>query len=415
MELALEEVKPIIEYIINNNKDLQNKGQLPIAINICGEAGIGKTSIIEQIAKDIDGNFVKLNLSQISEPSDLVGWPIKEHYICREIKTINETTKEEQIDSECKWITTELIDAYSKAGWNITEETRMGYAIPAWLKGLDESKPTIFLLDDFSRATPAILQAVMEITCRQEYISWRLPYNSTVVLSTNPDNGDYSVSSFDEAQATRFITFNVKFSADGWAKWAEYQGIDGRAINFLLSYHHELMDKSVSHQSKVNARNYTMFANIISGIKDWSTPNNLALILQIASGSFLDDDDIVGSLFTTFIANKLDKLITPEDLVTKDWKTVQKDLENQLYDGSNYRADIASVITTRFVNYSLVYFEKKGNKTDVVTNRILDIVDNNKTLLSEDLIFSLVKTLNKKYPGRCNKLLMNPKLAKKLM
>lgn len=42
MELTLAEVKPIIKYIINNNKELQEKGQLPIAVNICGEAGIGK-------------------------------------------------------------------------------------------------------------------------------------------------------------------------------------------------------------------------------------------------------------------------------------------------------------------------------------------------------------------------------------
>lgn len=42
MELTLEEVRPIIKYIIKNNEDLQLNGQLPIAVNICGEAGIGK-------------------------------------------------------------------------------------------------------------------------------------------------------------------------------------------------------------------------------------------------------------------------------------------------------------------------------------------------------------------------------------
>lgn len=414
MELTLAEVKPIIKYIINNNKELQEKGQLPIAVNICGEAGIGKTSIIEQIAQEINANFVKLNLSQISEPSDLVGWPIKEHYVCRTIPD-DPNNPDGLVNSECRWITAELIEAYAKAGWEITDETRMGYAIPVWLKGLDESRPTIFLLDDFSRATPAILQAVMEITCRQEYISWKLPPNSSVILSTNPDNGDYSVSSFDEAQATRFVTFNVKFAADGWAKWAEYQNIDGRAINFLLAYHHELMDKSVSKQSKINARNFTMFSNIISGIKDWSKPENLALILQIASGCFLDEDDIVGGLFTTFIANKLDKLLSPEDLIHKDWNYVKGVLEKQLYDGDKYRADIASVVTTRFVNYSLMYFSKTGSKTDLITDRIINLIENEKLLLTEDLIFSLVKTLNKKYPGRCNKLLLNPKLAKKLI
>lgn len=52
---------------------------------------------------------------------------------------------------------------------------------------------------------------------------------------------------------------------------------------------------------------------------------------------------------------------------------------------------------------------------DIVVDRILKFIDNEKTLLTEDLIFTLVKTLNKKYPTRCNKLLLNPKIVTKLM
>lgn len=263
-------------------------------------------------------------------------------------------------------------------------------------------------------ATPAILQACMQITYEQEYISWKLPPNTTVILTTNPEEG-YNTNSIDEAQASRFITFNVKFDKQDWAKWAEEKEIDARAINFLLLYGDELMDRTKSKIAKVNARNYTMFANIISGIKDWSSPENLALILQIASGCFIDDDDIVGGLFTTFIANKLDKLLSPEDLVQKDWKEVKKILEEQLYDNDKYRADIASVITTRFINYSLLYLSKSGSETKVITDRILKIVENEKTLLSEDLLFNLIKTLNKKYPQKCTKLILNPKITKRLI
>lgn len=318
-------------------------------------------------------------------------------------------------DDQCIWVPSEAIDEFIKNGWTLTEETRMGYAVPQWLKGLDLSKKTIFLADDANRANPQILQAFMEICDRQEYISWKLPAKTTVLLSLNPDDSSYNVSSFDEAQKTRFITFNVKFDLDSWAKWAEENELDSRAINFLLSYSYELMDRSVAKEAKVNARNYTMFSNIISGIDDWSKPANLATILQIASGCFLDDDDIVGGLFTTFIGNKLDKLLTPEELITKDWKYVKHELEKCLYDGKNYRADIGSIITTRFINYSLHYFSKKGSKTDLVINRILDLIDNDQVLLTEDLIYNLARTLNDKYPVKCNKLLLNPKILAKLV
>lgn len=181
----------------------------------------------------------------------------------------------------------------------------------------------------------------------------------------------------------------------------------------MLLYHHELMNRKQGH-SKVNARNYTMFANIIASIPDWSSVESQALILQIASGCFLDDNDIVGSLFTQFISNKLDKLIPPDELVLGEWDSVKRKLKSQLYYGENYRADIASVITTRFINFSSNWLDEKRD-IKVIIDRILEIIECDTQLLSEDLLFSLVKTLNIQYPRQCSRMILNPKIAKKLM
>lgn len=401
MELTLGEIKPILKYIINNNKSLHERGEFPVSVQLTSLPGIGKTSLVEQIASEIGANYIKKNLSQMSDPGELCGWPIKEHYVCK--------------NDECRWITAELIESYSKAGWEISEETRMSYAIPEWIKSIDPNKPTILNLDDINRSSTTVLAAVMELISRQEYFSWKLPPNSTVVLTANPEGGDFNVTEIDEAIKTRMLNFNIKFDKYDWAKYAEEKGYNNQAINFMLLYGDELIDRSKARQSKINARNYTMFINTISSIDDWSKPENLAFILQIASGCFLDEDDIVGGLFTTFIANKLDKLPSPEDLINKDWNDIKKTLESQLYDKDKYRADVASVITTRFINYSLLYLSQSGSKIDIIIDRILKIVDNEKLLLTEDLIFSLIKTLNKYYPGKCSKLLLNPKVAKKLI
>lgn len=401
MELTLGEIKPILKYIINNNRSLQERGEFPVSVQLTSLPGIGKTSLVEQIASEIGANYIKKNLSQMSDPGELCGWPIKEHYVCK--------------NDECRWITAELIESYSKAGWEISEETRMSYAIPEWIKSIDPNKPTILNLDDINRSSTTVLAAVMELISRQEYFSWKLPPNSTVVLTANPEGGDFNVTEIDEAIKTRMLNFNIKFDKYDWAKYAEEKGYNNQAINFMLLYGDELIDRSKARQSKINARNYTMFINTISSIDDWSKPENLAFILQIASGCFLDEDDIVGGLFTTFIANKLDKLPSPEDLINKDWNDIKKTLESQLYDKDKYRADVASVITTRFINYSLLYLSQSGSKIDIIIDRILKIVDNEKLLLTEDLIFSLIKTLNKYYPGKCSKLLLNPKVAKKLI
>lgn len=175
MELTLGEIKPILKYIINNNKSLHERGEFPVSVQLTSLPGIGKTSLVEQIASEIGANYIKKNLSQMSDPGELCGWPIKEHYVCK--------------NDECRWITAELIESYSKAGWEISEETRMSYAIPEWIKSIDPNKPTILNLDDINRSSTTVLAAVMELISRQEYFSWKLPPNSTVVLTANPEGG----------------------------------------------------------------------------------------------------------------------------------------------------------------------------------------------------------------------------------
>lgn len=402
-ELTLLEAKELINYIIDNNVKLKESGKKPTAVEILGEAGLGKTSIIEQIAEERGALCVKLCLSELEEVGDLCGVPITEYYIC----------KGEGKDEECMWVTKDLVDYYIKAGWGMkSAESRMSYAIPAWVPQ-DPEQECILLLDDYSRAEPRFLQATMTLIDRGEYLSWKLPKNTHIILSSNPDNGDYSVSSLDTAQKSRYISLNVGWDVKVWSKWAEENEIDNRAINFALTYP-EIFDKKGNKQ-EVNGRSYVTFANAISGIDDWSQSKNLGMILNIASGCFDSDDNIVGNLFTTFIANKLDKLISPEDMLYKDWEELQKEMESQVYDGANYRPDIAATLSLRFLNYIEYQFKKGGTKSDVAVRRIIDFLDCEKTLLAEDLLFSLVKTLHKNFPTRCAKLLMNPKVIKYLM
>ena len=37
-------------------------------------------------------------------------------------------------------------------------------------------------------------------------------------MTENPDNGDYNVSSMDEALASRYMKFDIKFDVQSWAR-----------------------------------------------------------------------------------------------------------------------------------------------------------------------------------------------------
>ena len=398
-QLTLDESKEIFKYLIKNNEALVAAGGRPIALGIEGSAGLGKTSVLEQIAEELGYGYIRLNLAELEEVSDLTGFPIKEY------KTKDNT-----------WIPADLVHKYCDEGY-FTGEARMSYAAPDWLPDSDgEGKPGwILALDDYTRANSLFMQATMELIQNGKYISWNLPKNTTILLSSNPDDGMYAVTSLDPAQRSRFINFPVKFDIDAWARWAENQQLDGRVINFGISYSHELFENE-NQLKTINPRSYTMFGRAISGVSDWQKPDSLAMILNISKGCFNDPDNIVGNLFTTFVSNKLDQLVSPKDMLTEKWDTVYPKIKKCVYDSAgNYKPAVAAVLQTRLLNYSMYYFDQKGTKTEVVHDRLLEILHAPEMLFSEDIVFNIIKTLCTKYKQRTQKWMLNNELRARII
>ena len=332
VQLNAEELKGFINHMVKNNQHIQAQGKVPVAVNIEGDAGLGKTSTILQLGKELGMDVVKLNLSQIEELGDLVGFPVKEFLVRNQ-------------EGKQRWITEAQVSGALKAGYTVADK-RMSHAAPEWIQGKGEGG--FLILDDYTRADHRFMQATMEILDRQEYVSWKLPKNWHVILTSNPDNGDYNVTSLDVAQKTRFISVEMKYDAPVWAKWAETAGVDGRCINFMLM-HPELVTQ------RVNPRAITTFFNAISSIPKFE--EQLPLIQMIGEGSVGAD---FSSMFTMFINNKLDKIISPEDILTKDEAYVKGAIVASVGQGDDFRADLSSVIATRVINYALTVADKGG-------------------------------------------------------
>ena len=384
--LNAKELKQFLNHIIENNRFLQEQSKTPVAIEVIGESGIGKTSAIVQLAKELDFNFVKLNLSQIEEIGDLVGFPIRQFEIQR-----NE-------ESEKIWVDENVLDEKFKQGYYTTGLNRMGYCPPEWISG--KEKGGILLLDDWNRADMRFIQAVMELIDRQQYISWSLPKDWHIILTANPDNGDYLVSSIDNAQKTRFITVQLKFDTECWAKWAEESQIDGRCINFLL-LHPELVTKDV------NSRSVSMFFNSISSIKSFD--DSLPLIQMVGEGSVGPE---FSSMFTMFINNKLDKMISPQHVIEQDEKYVLNTLKSIVGKDDSYRADLASTLSTRIVNY-LDLFAKENLVEKTVVDRISKIV--NEKIFANDICYNMVRSIYNNNPSKFKTMMMNKDLVQYIM
>lgn len=382
-QLNVDELKGFLKHMVTNNQYIQNEGKIPVAINIEGDAGLGKTSAIVQLGKEMEMDVVKINLSQIEELGDLVGFPVKEFKI-------------QNKEGKSTWIMEAQIDAAMKKGYKVVEK-RMAHAAPEWIQGRTEGG--FLVLDDYTRADHRFMQATMEILDRQEYISWSLPKNWHVILTTNPDNGEYQVTSLDDAQKTRFISTEVKFDASVWARWAEKVNIDGRCINFLL------MNPEIVTQ-KVNPRSITTFFNSISSIQKFE--DELPLINMIGDGSIGEEPS---ALFAMFINNKLDKIISPEQILTNDdWSYVKGSLSGCIGKDDDFRADISSIISTRIINFASITADK-GSVPQKMIDRIISLVTDCDSF-TDDLRYYMVKEILNGHKAKFSKLMLNQKVVK---
>jgi hypothetical protein len=374
------ELKEFLGHIINNNRYLQENGKGPVSVEVIGESGIGKTSSIVQLADELGLNFVKLNLAQIEEIGDLVGFPIRQF-------EMTDGTSTSYVDEH-------LVEDYRKENYKATGKNRMSYCAPEWIA--NKNNGGILLLDDWNRADSRFIQAVMELIDRQTYISWSLPKDWHIILTANPDNGDYLVNSIDNAQKTRFISVNLKFDMDCWAKWAEQNDVDGRCINFMLM-NPELINTTV------NSRSAVMFFNSISSVKSFE--DSLPLIQMIGEGSVGSE---FSSLFTMFINNKLDKMITPQAIMEQDEKYVLGTLKSLIDGDKGYRADIAATLSTRMVNY-LDRFATESKVEKPAIERIKALVKSD--IFTKDIIFNMVKGIYNSNPKKYQLMLLDKEMS----
>lgn len=421
VSLDSQEMVTFLEHIISNNRHLQKGGKKVVATEVIGESGLGKTSVVLQVAEQHELEVVKLNLAQIEELGDLVGFPVRQFELCAstdvsvpvegpkfEMKKIVLTNgksvmKRVEIKPEftnatsgkCIWVDENAVEQYTKQGYEFTGKKRMSYCPPEWIA--DKQAGGILMLDDWNRADVRFIQAVMELVDRQEYISWKLPKDWHIILTANPDDGQYMVNSIDKAQKTRFVSVNMKFNHERWAEWAEAEGIDGRCINFVLMH-----PEVIKPADGVNPRSITTFFNCISSLPVFE--NALPMIQMVGEGSVGAE---VATLFTIFINNRLDKLIMPKDmLLMADDAKVKKALIDAIGDSSDYRADIASIMTTRLINFTVEYSKKNSITPDII-NRIGFLIKD-ADIFTDDLKYHIVKKILNGNKQKFAKLMIDP-------
>ncbi len=330
-----------VRHVLQANIKAEQRGQRKTPICIWGRHGIGKTEIVQDLARDMDYRFRYIAPAQFEEMGDLVGMPS-------------------------------------------IEEGRTVFRAPEWVPR--EEGPGILLIDDVNRADDRILRGIMQLLQNFELVSWKLPPKWQIILTANPDGGDYSVTPMDDAMVTRMMHITLEFDPLEWAKWAERNEIDSRGIDFVLTY------PEVVTGHRTTPRTLVQFFETIAGIDQLGA--QLGLVRTLAD-SCLDEN--TATAFIAFVRQELRALIKPEEICNAQHfeAEVREPLE-QIVKKQTLRVDILATICTRLVNY-LTQSRKDLTKEQLENVKAfikLDFLPNDIRLtMAQDLVGSDNKSL----------------------
>jgi|GEM_PF-5508427 len=156
-----------------------------------GESGIGKTSIIEQYAKEKEMDCIIMGVASL-----------------------------DHIEFYGRTVSTDMV-----AGVNGEKFTVFNKSIPNWVSRIlqndENNKGTLLFIDELNRAEPQNLQSLMNLILKKEFgsDSIQLPDSLFIVCAGNPvDDGNYLVESLDKAMLSRMAIVKVAASLESWKK-----------------------------------------------------------------------------------------------------------------------------------------------------------------------------------------------------
>jgi MoxR-like ATPase len=156
------------------------------SVMLWGAPGIGKSSVVNKVARDNEMEVVDLRLSQLA-PTDIRGLPYVEGGLAR-------------------------------------------FAPPSFLP---RSGSGILFLDEINLAAPSIMATAMQLVLDRKVGDYTLPDGWFVISAGNRTEDRSAVSQMPAPLTNRFIHFTVEADLNSWKEYALTNGIKEEIISFL--------------------------------------------------------------------------------------------------------------------------------------------------------------------------------------
>jgi hypothetical protein len=203
-----------------------------------GPPGIGKSELVEGIARDLNGLMIDLRLGQM-EPTDIRGIPFYNKDI-----------------GKMDWAPpVELPD----------EEMASQYPI------------VVLFLDELNSAAPSVQSAAYQLILNRRIGKYRLPDNVVMVAAGNRESDKGVTYRMPTPLANRFIHQEMKVDFASWQEWAVNNQVHKDVVGYLTFAKQDLYDFDAKSASRAFAtpRSWSFVSQLLDDRVDAETLTNL--------------------------------------------------------------------------------------------------------------------------------------------
>ena len=207
-----------------------------IPMFLWGAPGIGKSSIVKQVAKEKQMDFIDLRLA-LMDPTDLKGIPF-----------------------------------YDK------EQHQALWAPPSFLP---KNGSGILFLDELNSAPPAVQASAYQLILDRKVGEYSLPDGWAIVAAGNREGDRGVVYRMPSPLANRFVHLDMQVSVDDWREWAFSANLDERVIAYIGYKSEDLFsfDPKKNEKSFATPRSWEFVSSLLQSSLD------AKLLLESISGA----------------------------------------------------------------------------------------------------------------------------------